>query len=61
MFFDCDDAQTLAALMRQSIQVYDATEESRAMQTAAADLPIRIRAYGEAYERLALRIIEKLG
>ncbi|MDR1367691.1 MAG: glycosyltransferase, partial [Candidatus Accumulibacter sp.] len=58
LFFDPDDTDCLAGHMRTVLQEHDPEIERTAMAEADALLPGRLRAYGEAYEELALSIID---
>ncbi|MDR1163502.1 MAG: glycosyltransferase family 4 protein [Candidatus Accumulibacter sp.] len=57
LFFDTDDAEGLAERMRAVLGEYDPEIERAATEEACALLPGRLRAYGEAYEELALSVI----
>jgi glycosyltransferase involved in cell wall biosynthesis len=58
LFFDPDDAEGLAEHMRTVFREYDPEAERASMTDAEALLPERLRAYGKAYEDLALSVIE---
>jgi glycosyltransferase involved in cell wall biosynthesis len=53
-FFAPDDASALSALLREAWDSVDDEEERRAVEDALRELPRRQRAFGSAYEEIAV-------
>jgi glycosyltransferase involved in cell wall biosynthesis len=51
-YFGVDDAPTLAIQLREAWAAHDPAEDARAAAEAAAALPVRTRAFAEAYDQI---------
>lgn len=58
MYFDCDDASTLAQQMRTLWEQHDGIDQAARAQAAREDLHRRTEAFGQQYMRLIKRVAE---
>ena len=56
-YFAPDDAETLAAQMKEALEGYSPQTEKRAEKTAAAALPGRMEDFAKTYEGIVLKVL----
>ena len=60
-YFGVDDADALAAQLRDAWRAYDPAEDDRAAAAAAAALPARTQAFAELYASIVLDVVQRRG